>query len=236
MLLMTTNETNRAVLALRRRAREVGLGQAQLGAEVGRVQGWVSSRLYFDPDATLRHLAYKDPPALQRLLTALRWTLQQLNEATGLEIPLAPSSLSQVAPHEPSSDLLLIDGVQINVYGAGTGPAWGDTDILETLYIPGLKPDRDYIGLRATGDSMSPYLSKGEVAVIHRDEGSVQPGDYAAVWLSNDGCVIKRLVQELDDGTLLLESLNPPDGEPRYFQAPDGSRVLGKVIHRLLKG
>lgn len=124
----------------------------------------------------------------------------------------------------------------VNVYGTGTGPAWGDTDILDTLFIPGLKPNHNYIGLKAHGDSMTPYLSKGEVAFILRDEGSVQPGDYCAVWLSNDGCVIKRLVQGLDDGTLLLESLNPPQGENRYFQAPDGSRILGKVVHRLLKG
>lgn len=174
--------------------------------------------------------------SLRTLAFLLQWTSSEFETNVGVPIGRVPLlDDARRVPHL-DSDLVLSDGVQINVYGAGTGPAWGDTDILETLYIPGLKPDRDYIGLRATGDSMSPYLSKGEVAVIHRDEGSVQPGDYAAVWLSNDGCVIKRLVQELDDGTLLLESLNPPDGEPRYFQAPDGSRVLGKVIHRLLKG
>jgi len=174
--------------------------------------------------------------SLRTLAYLLKWTSAEFEAHVGVSIGRVPQLDGLPRAVHLDSDLLLSDGVQINVYGAGTGPAWGDTDILETLYIPGLKPDRDYIGLRATGDSMSPYLSKGEVAVIHRDEGSVQPGDYAAVWLSNDGCVIKRLVQELDDGTLLLESLNPPDGEPRYFQAPDGSRVLGKVIHRLLKG
>ena len=174
--------------------------------------------------------------SLRTLAYLLKWTSAEFEAHVGVSIGRVPQLDGLPRAVHLDSDLLLSDGVQINVYGAGTGPAWGDTDILEILYIPGLKPDRDYIGLRATGDSMSPYLSKGEVAVIHRDEGSVQPGDYAAVWLSNDGCVIKRLVQELDDGTLLLESLNPPDGEPRYFQAPDGSRVLGKVIHRLLKG
>src|SRR5690606_17966275 len=85
-------------------------------------------------------------------------------EATNLTRELFSSTLQALGvSHEPVPDFVLSDGVQINVYGAGTGPAWGDTDILETLYIPGLKPDRDYIGLRATGDSMSPYLSKGEV-------------------------------------------------------------------------
>ncbi|MBX3139875.1 MAG: S24/S26 family peptidase [Trueperaceae bacterium] len=174
--------------------------------------------------------------SLRTLAFLLKWTSAEFEAHVGVPIGRVPQLDGAPRAARVDTDLLLVDGVHINVYGAGTGPAWGDTDILDTLYIPGLKANHDYIGLKATGDSMSPYLTHGDVAIIHRDEGTVQPGDYCAVWLSDDGCVVKRLVQELDDGTLLLESLNPSNGEPRYFQAPPGSRVLGKVIHRLLNG
>src|SRR5690606_11835807 len=88
LLLMPIDErTNRAVLALRRRLKELGLTQTELALRVGRVQGWVSSRLFLDPDATLRHLAYKDPDTLAKLLDALQWSLEELNRSTGLDIP-----------------------------------------------------------------------------------------------------------------------------------------------------
>lgn len=128
-------------------------------------------------------------------------------------------------------------GVAINVYAAGTGPAWGDTDVLERFEVPGLpKADAEYIGLKATGHSMEPYLRRGDTAIVLRDEGAVRPGDYCAVWLADDGCVVKRFVQELDDGTLILESLNPERAEERVFRAPLGSRILGPVVKRLLNG
>lgn len=135
------------------------------------------------------------------------------------------------APQETA--VVITDGGWVNVYAAGTGPAWGDTDVLETVFIPGLKPGT-HIGLKATGDSMAPYLKRGDTAIVLRDDGAVEPGDYCAVWLADDGCVIKRFVRELGDGTLLLESLNPPSEAERYFAAPMGSRVLGKVVNRLL--
>lgn len=124
-------------------------------------------------------------------------------------------------------------GSTINIYAAGTGPAWGDVEVLEQVFLPGIGPGQ-YIGLKATGDSMVPYLRKGDVAIVLCDDGAVAPGDMCAVWLADDGCVVKRFVVEHPDGTLLLESMNPQDPSKRYFTAPLGSRVIGKVIRRLL--
>lgn len=125
-------------------------------------------------------------------------------------------------------------GQLVYSYWAGTGPAWGDDEVVEKLIIPGLIDDgRQYVGLKATGDSMAPYLRKGDTAIVLRDEGSVRPGDCVGIWLADDGCVIKRFVQELG-GLIILESLNPAPGEDRYFQAPLGSRILGRVVKRLL--
>lgn len=137
---------------------------------------------------------------------------------------------------EPSSSEGLVpitEGSYINVYSAGTGPAWGDTEVLERVFIPGLT-EGQHIGLKATGDSMDPYLKRGDTAIVLCDDGAVKRGDMCAVWLADDGCVIKRLVAETADGLLLLESLNPTDPSERYFSAPLGSRVIGKVVKRLV--
>lgn len=126
-------------------------------------------------------------------------------------------------------------GVSIPVYPAGSGPAWALDDVLETIQVP--EAYRRYerlVGLRAMGTSMEPYLPKGAIAVIALDDGLCQPGDHCAVWLHGDGVVIKRFVAEMEDGRLMLESLNPEPGDPRVFPAPAGSRVMGKVVGRHL--
>lgn len=148
------------------------------------------------------------------------------------------SDLTNLLTGRSRTDMVLVtNGMHINVYAAGTGPAWGDEEVLERLYIPGLA-DRgdDYIGLKATGDSMAPYLFKDDIAIVRRDDGAVKEGDYCAVWLADDGCVVKKFVKELANGALILESLNPQQGQDRYFEAPLGSRVLGPVEFRLTKG
>ncbi len=126
------------------------------------------------------------------------------------------------------------EGRVINVYAAGKGPAWGDTEVLEQVSIPGIEGDRS-IGLMASGDSMAPYLWRGDIAIVECDDGLETPGDMCAVWIADDGCVIERLVAEHPNGALLLESINPNGPAERFFTAPMGSRVIGKVVRRLLK-
>ena len=172
--------------------------------------------------------------SLRTLAFLLKWTSAEFEAHVGVPIGRVPQLDGAPRAARVDTDLLLVDGVHINVYGAGTGPAWGDTDILDTLYIPGLKANHDYIGLKATGDSMSPYLTHG-----------TSPSSTETKAPST-----RRLLRRLAQRRMRrktprqrnrrrhppLESLNPSNGEPRYFQAPPGSRVLGKVIHRLLNG
>ena len=89
MLLMPATHDH-ATIAIRRRMKDVGLTQTEFAKRIGRVQGWVSGRLFVDPDATLRHLAYKEPDVLARILSSLGWSIHQLNAATRLSIPIAP--------------------------------------------------------------------------------------------------------------------------------------------------
>jgi len=159
-------------------------------------------------------------------------------EAADMVRELFRDYMRALEPTDRDATIRVTGGTTINVYETGTGPAWGDTDVVERLYLPGLTEAHQgqYIGLKAMGDSMDPYLRRGDTAVILRDEGAVQAGDFCAVWLADDGCVVKRLVRELPDGTLLLESLNPHVESERFFSAPLGSRVLGKVVRRVVEG
>jgi SOS-response transcriptional repressor LexA len=126
---------------------------------------------------------------------------------------------------------------EVMVYAAGTGPAWDLDDVLEIVFVPGdLYPNHDLLGLKAMSRSMEPYLPKGAIAVVVLDDGFCKEGDYCGIRIHGDGVVIKRYVKDLGNGELLLESLNPDPNEESFFVAPLGSRVMGKVVKRLLDG
>lgn len=157
---------------------------------------------------------------------------QEWEEATGLHVP--PAQHPERAPASQYVEVPLTR--RVDVYPAGTGPAWDLEEALEPLYLPAdLYSGKELIGLRAMSGSMEPYLPEGAIAVILHDDGLVKPGDFCGVRMSDDGVVVKRFVRELDGGVLLLESLNPEPGEDRLFTAPLGSRIIGKVVRRVLQ-
>lgn len=156
---------------------------------------------------------------------------EEWESATGLHVPVTP-------PRSSTSQYTAVPLTRrVDVYPAGTGPAWDLDDALDPpLHLPAdLYPEKQLVGLKAMGNSMAPYLPAGAIAVIVHDDGMVAPGDYCGVRMSDDGVVVKRFVRELEDGSLLLESLNPDRGEERLFTAPLGSRVIGKVIRRIFE-
>lgn len=203
MVLMPLPDINRAVVAIRRRMKDQELTQAAFAQKIGRVQGWVSSRLYIDPDDTLRYLAYKEPATLERLLKALNWTLPQLNYATGLDIPIAPSA-SEVEPTQgvpgatrkaPLFDMLSA--------GAGTdgGTVIGEIDIQADWR-------GEFSGYVVSGDSMSPKIPDGSTVVI-KCQDYAAPGNVIVAWVPEHGMVVKELRPSTREGLWLLTSFNP---------------------------
>src|SRR5690625_898171 len=159
---------------------------------------------------------------------------EEWESATGLHVPVTAAPPERTSGSHYTAVPLTR---RVEVYPAGTGPAWDLEDALEPpLHLPAdLYPDKQLVGLKAMGNSMAPYLPAGAIAVIVHDDGMVAPGDYCGVRMSDDGVVVKRFVRELEDGALLLESLNPDPGEERLFTAPLGSRVIGKVVRRIFE-
>ena len=171
------------------------------------------------------------------------WTLLKAYKFTDEEaLEIAKRFDLDIPPRQPhlasfQTDTQVPLGQAVQVYAAGTGPAWDDSSVLETVYVPdNVYPGVQKVGLKAMSTSMEPYLPQGAVAVVALDDGLVQPGDYCGVWLHGDGVVVKRFVQEVGNGELLLESLRPDPGEPGIFTAPLGSRIMGKVVARLIYG
>jgi SOS-response transcriptional repressor LexA len=228
LLLMPTNERlSNAILVLRRRIKEIGLNQTELAQRVGRVQSWVSSRLLVDPDSTLRYLAYKDAETLAKLLDALQWSLEELNRATGLDIPT-----SQALQDEVTLDIDdLRSGTRtIPVYdllSAGAGVDGGT--VIDVVDIP-VAWEGHYAAYQVTGDSMAPDIPDGARVVI-RVQDYASPGNEIVVWVPDHGMLVKRLERITPDGELVLTSYNP---EFKPIWARD-VRIYGVVVEVRLR-
>lgn len=98
---------NKSIVEIRRRIKERDLTQGELGKKIGRSQGWVSSRLLSSPLEAITHLIYKDPRGFRLLMAALGWTIEQLNEATGLNISESGMLEAQSFP----ADVVMLDVV-----------------------------------------------------------------------------------------------------------------------------
>lgn len=205
MVLMPSPDIKHAVVVLRRRMKDQGLTQGAFAQAVGRVQGWVSSRLFTDPDATLRHLAYKEPDVLERVLDALDWSLEELNRNTGLAIPIKPpidgeaelvySDFQLRSRRIPLTDLLSAGP------GSDGGTVIGEIDIPDTWR-------GEHQGYVVTGNSMSPRIPDGST-VVARMQNYASPGNIVVAFTPEHGMVVKVLDRVTDDGMTLLTSFNP---------------------------
>ncbi|TFU25617.1 peptidase S24 [Thermus tengchongensis] len=203
----------KAGLAIRRRMRELGLSQKELGARVGKSQAWVSQELLRTPEQVIRYLWARDPEAVQRLLHALQWTPEEFSRETGIQLPGAeiPGSIPVVR-------------YRIPVIDAGAGPPmWNEGAEYITLHIPELrgKREEELFAVRVKGDSMEPTLRDGDIVVFWTG-GAPEPGRIVAVHVHWDGVIVKRLQRY--NGSWYLYSDNP-DHPPVPLTEHD--RVLG---------
>ena len=213
-----------------RRASDPDYSQENIAARLGRG--------FSQPTLSKIERGYKPaeelhPRDLQRLLDAYGFTSLEVAE-------LADAYRLELFGEQPHLSSFQTDTQvplqEVPVYPAGTGPAWELDDVMDVVGVPAsVAPGVRKIGLRAMSNSMTPYLPKGAVAVVALDDGMVKPGDFCGVWLHDAGVVVKRFVREAGN-ELLLESLNPEPGEERIFVAPLGSRIMGKVVKRVMDG
>ncbi|WP_170146463.1 XRE family transcriptional regulator [Meiothermus granaticius] len=166
------------------------------------------------------------------LLRALRWSLAEFSQATGIHIDYIRETLASEAIERagPDGDVYVLP-----VIDAGAGPPWSNdgADTVE-IFMPELRGyDRSRLFVvRVHGDSMQGYADDGTLVICYRD-GLPERGKVVAVWLAGDGVVIKRYLG-VENGLLLLGNDNR--AYRAAFEAPEGSTVIGVAIGRFLRG
>lgn len=92
---------------------------------------------------------------------------------------------------------------------------------------------KDYIYLRATGDSMAPQICEGDLALVHL-QPDVESGELAVVVIDSEEGMLKRVIKR--EGALILQSFNAAV-EPRIVvgEALNDVAIVGKVVQTVRK-
>lgn len=94
------------------------------------------------------------------------------------------------------------------------------------------KRDGEFFGLKIDGNSMEPYLLRGDTVIVKK-QSDVESGDIAIVALNGSDAVCKRIMK--DENGITLVSLNPAYA-PRRFDNEEIENlpvtILGKVIEQ----
>lgn len=101
-------------------------------------------------------------------------------------------------------------------------------DIIETIDIPEdwTKGNKEYIGLRVSGDSMYPVLLDGDTVVI-QVQPSAETGDICACYVNGYDATLKRISLTPTSITLKPENPNYP---PKTYTHPGEVTIAGKVV------
>lgn len=101
-------------------------------------------------------------------------------------------------------------------------------DIIETIDIPEdwTKGNKEYIGLRVSGDSMYPVLLDGDTVVI-QVQPSAETGDICACYVNGYDATLKRIALTPTSITLKPENPNYP---PKTYTHPGEVTIAGKVV------
>lgn len=92
---------------------------------------------------------------------------------------------------------------------------------------------KDYIYLRATGDSMAPQICEGDLALVHL-QPDVESGELAVVVIDGEEGMLKRVIKR--EGALILQSFNALV-EPRIVvgESLNDVMIVGKVVQTVRK-
>ncbi len=189
---------------------ELGLTLEEVGqiAGVGKstVRKWESGQI-----ANMR----RDKIAL--LAKALRVTPAALMGWEENEPPLPAEAI----PYTPMPRIPIMGLVRA---GAG-GVALEDPCGYETADV---RNPEEYFFLRVVGDSMTPDISEGDLALVHK-QPDVESGELAVAIIDGEEGTIKKLIKK--PGSLILQAFNPAH-PPRIFIGEEMNSVCiaGKVV------
>jgi phage repressor protein C with HTH and peptisase S24 domain len=216
------NEDERPIDRLLRLAKEHGLNQTQLSAELGTTSAAISNWKARGMPAEWHEKAAK----------ILGITVDELLNGGPRTEP--SSDLIDLETHP---DLVSVRRVELKlkagVSGFGVQPT--DTSVppiffrADWLQSKGYKPYK-LVALKVSGQSMEPSLYQDDMVVINTDDVTPRDGKVYAVNYEGEA-VIKRLIR--DGGTWWLSSDNPDQRRFPRKECSDASCIIvGQVIHR----
>lgn len=157
-------EPEQANIVIRRRLRDLGITQKELGKRVSKSQAWVSQELLSDVQQTIKRLWVSEPYNLSALARALEWSDYDLIEKTGVAIPvqqpqmLTPSDQAFLERYGDKAELTVLipvyGSVAAGIKGFNEEVAPQDYRAFDPQELPkGIEHSRLFL-VRANGNSM----------------------------------------------------------------------------------
>mgnify|MGYP001627190794 CR=1 FL=1 len=218
---------DRAGVAIRRRMRELGLSQPDLGRALGRSHSWVNMYLLERPAYTLRRMWVQNPDLIARLLKALQWTPEEFTRETGIELPTMPAKLKASMTYMERIPLV---GVVSAARGDSMAEPMGYVEVDSS--VVSRHSGYTLFALEVDGDSMYcedlPFAIPPGAIVVVAKEKQPSPGDIVVAWhREKEVGYLKQWFPK--DGYQVLRSWNP-DVPPMVVQGQDEVEIQGVVV------
>lgn len=134
-----------------------------------------------------------------------------------------------------------------NYVGAGSFGTSEDIEVIDTIYVDIHTIDKAYRSkeleaVRVAGDSMSPYVNDGDIALFCKfKEGETPSGDGKYIISTSQGEQIKNIKFMLNGNIRIIsenQSYHTKDGYDEEIdkQSQEYLNIIGKVVGRILKG
>lgn len=195
------------------RMKERGVTQERLADELGVTQG-----------AVAHWLSGRREPSLSVIGQALQYLGLPKLEVGSADLP--EESNVEVGP-PITSPIRRIDIV--GIAQLGQGGYWINLELAEG-FVETYSRDEDAYALRLKGDSMSPAIRDGWVAVCEPNHRLV-PGEYVMVTTTDGQSMVKELLFENDEAVSLM-SVNSAYGERRTIPRKEIDRIhyVGNIL------
>lgn len=182
--------------------------------EVGRIVGVGKSTVRKWESGQIANMRRDKIPLLAKALRIEPASLM------GWESPNPPLP-SGAIPYTQMPSIPIIGSVRA---GAG-GLALEEADGYEFADV---RNPSEYFYLRVVGDSMSPDITEGDLALVHK-QPEVENGELAVAIIDGEEGTIKKII--LKTGSLILQAFNPSH-PPRVFIGEEMNTVtiVGKVV------
>lgn len=185
-------------------------------------QQWLS-RLERDRTGTI--IASAHSPKLRALAYALRWTLAELQEATGVDLGV-PTTWTMAGQHA-GDDVTSSARVRVPVYAlaaAGAG-VWTEEEAVTYIEVePEIARRPNRVTFQVDGSSMEPTLEHGDFIHVDLADRDIRDDKVYVVLMLSNGVVVKR-ARVYEGGVVELVSDNKNHPSVR----PDEARIIGRV-------